>query len=135
VPTLPWITVSRPADPAAACTIFAARLPVRSYRHVPRVLWSAFRIHRQLHHTPGIVGYAFDLEMGQKTLWTVSAWTDRGGLARFDRTAPHWTARHALRAVTLPSTFVVWTCRIDQLPVPWRETRRRLGGAGGAVLT
>jgi hypothetical protein len=30
----------------------------------------------------------------------------------------------------LPSTFAVWTCRIDELPVPWHQARERLGGAG-----
>jgi hypothetical protein len=130
VPALHWITVSRPADPSDACTIFAAQLPLRFHRHLPRLLWFAFRIHRQLLHSPGIVGYAFDLEMRHKTLWTVSAWADRAGLVRFEQAPPHRTARRTLGVVMLPSTFVVWTCRVDQLPVRWHETRERLGGAG-----
>jgi hypothetical protein len=134
MPAVPWISVSRPADPAGACTIFAARLPLRSYRHMPQLLWFTVRIRAQLRHTPAILGYAFDLEMRRKTLWTMSAWTDRAGLARFDRTDPHSAARQALRAVLLPSTFVVWTCPIDRLPVPWSETRERLSKASLRTL-
>jgi hypothetical protein len=127
VPALPWTTVNSPSDYAGACTIFAARLPLRLYRQMPRVLWLALRIRRQLAHTPGLLGYAFDLEIRHRTLWTSSAWAHRTALASFDRAAPHQTAKQALRSAILPPTFAVWTCPIDQLPVPWRETRARLG--------
>ena len=126
MPCLRWITVSSPADPAGACTIFAARLPLRSYRQMPRLLWFAIHVGTQLHRTPGLLGYTLDLELHQKTLWTASAWTHRGGLARFDRTGAHLKAKQALRAVMLPPTFAVWPYPIDQLPVPWHETRKRL---------
>jgi hypothetical protein len=126
VPALPWTTVASPSDPAAACTIFAAQLPLRRFRQMPRLLWLTLRIRRQLTHTPGLLGYALDLEIRHKTLWTSSAWAHRRGLAAFDQAAPHRTAKRALRRALLPPTFTVWTCPIDQLPVPWRETRARL---------
>jgi hypothetical protein len=128
---MPWTSVGRSPDTAGECTIFAARLPVRSYRQIPRLLWFALRIRRQLAHSPGLLGYTFALDMRPKTLWTTSAWAHRTGLAHFDRTAPHRTAKKSLSPGLLPSTFVVWTCPIDQLPVPWDETRARLGAARG----
>jgi hypothetical protein len=96
---------------------------------MPRLLWLTLRIRRHLTHTPGLLGYAFDLEIRHKTLWTCSAWAHRTGLAGFDQAAPHQSAKHALRGAILAPTFAVWTCPIDQLPVPWHETRARLRAA------
>jgi hypothetical protein len=129
VPALPWTTVSSPSEPAGVCTIFAAQLPLRFHRHMPRLLWLTVRIRRQLPHVPGRRGYAFDLEIRHKTLWTSSAWSHRTGLAGFDQALPHQTAKQALRSAILPPTFAVWTCSTDQLPVPWHETRARLRAA------
>ena len=126
MPCQRWITVTSPADPAGACTIFAARLPLRSYRQMPRLLWFAIRVDHQLRRTPGLLGYTLDLEVHKKTLWAASAWTHRAGLTRFDRTGAHPKAKQTLRARMLPPTFAVWTYPIEQLPVPWHETRERL---------
>ena len=126
VPALPWTTVSSLPDPAGPCTIFAARLPLRYYRQMPHLLWLTLRIRRQLTHTPGLLGYTFDLEIRHKTLWTSSAWAHRTGLAAFAQATPHRTAKRALGGAILSPTFAVWSCPIDQLPVPWRETRARL---------
>jgi hypothetical protein len=126
VPALPWTTVSSAPDPASACTIFAAQLPLRCYRKMPHLLWLTLRIRRRLAHTPGLLGYTVDLELRHKTLWTSSAWAHRTGLAAFDQAAPHQTAKHALRNAILPPTFAIWTCPVDQLPVSWHETRARL---------
>jgi quinol monooxygenase YgiN len=130
VPALPWTAVSRPRDPAGACTIFAAQLPLRGYRQMPRLLWLAQRIRRRLVHTPGLLGYGLGVDVRHKTLWVSSAWTHRAALAAFDRSAAHRAAKHALRNTILPPTFVVWTCRTGQLPVPWAEARARLRAAG-----
>jgi hypothetical protein len=126
VPALPWTTVGTPASPVRACTIFATQLPLRSYRHLPRLLWLTLRIRRHITHSPGLLGYALDLEVRHKTLWTTSAWANRSGLAAFDRSAPHRTAKQALRSAILAPRFAVWTCPIDQLPVRRHETRARL---------
>jgi hypothetical protein len=56
VPALPWTTVSSPSEPAGVCTIFAAQLPLRFHRHMPRLLWLTVRIRRQLPHVPGAAG-------------------------------------------------------------------------------
>jgi hypothetical protein len=93
---------------------------------MPRLLWFAIRVGEQLGRTPGLLGYAMDLELRQATLWTASAWTHRAGLARFDRIGAHMSARQALRAALLPPAFAVWRYPIDQLPVPWHDIRERL---------
>lgn len=126
MPALPWTTVNSPPDLASACTIFAAQLPLRHYRRMPHLIWLTVRIRRRLAHTPGLLGYALDLEIRHKTLWTSSAWTRRAALAAFNQAAPHQSAKRALRSAILPPTFAVWTCSVDQLPVSWPETRARL---------
>ena len=127
MPALRWTTVGRPPDRAGACTVLAARLPLRSYRDVPRLVWFAVRIRRQLRRTTAVLGYAYLLRIREKTLWTVSAWSHRGELARFDRTEPHRTAKQALRGAMLPSTLVLWTCPVHRLPISWHETHVRIG--------
>ncbi len=126
MPALPWTTVNSPAHRTGACTIFAAQLPLRGYRKMPRLLWLTLRIRRQLAQTPGLLRYAVDLEIRHKTLWIRSAWTDRTALAAFDQAASHQAAKQALRGAILAPTFAVWTCPIDQLPISWQETRARL---------
>lgn len=130
MPALRWTTVDRPPETAGVCTIFAARLPLRSYRHLPRLVWFAGRVRGQLRLAQGLLGFAFALRVQDKTLWTVSAWSHRTHLARFGRTAPHRTARYALRGAMLPSTLVVWTCPVRRLPVPWHEVQARVEAVG-----
>ena len=130
VPALSWRTVASPREPAGGCTIFATQLPLRRYWQMPRLLWLTLRIRRQLTHSPGLLGYAMDLEFRHKTLWTSSAWVSRTGLAAFDQAVPHRTAKQALKSAIRTPTFTVWTSPTDQLPVPWHETRARLKAVG-----
>ena len=125
--TTPW-KAARPAiHRSALCTVFAAHLPVRSRRDLARALWWMLPIRRRLAHTAGLLGHA--LAVNGCAVWTVSAWTDRVALARFDRSGIHRRAKAALRPVLLPSTFVVWSCPIDELPVAWAEVRSRIAAA------
>ncbi len=126
MPALPWISV-RPVDPGTECIVMASRLPLRSYLRIPAFLVWTSRIRRQLATTPGLVGYALDARLLRKTFWTVSAWTGRAELGRFNRTDPHRAATDTIRRGMLPSTFVVWTVRAAELPIHWDEVRARIG--------
>jgi hypothetical protein len=125
MPALPWTTLAS-LDPDTECTVMASKLPLRSHRHVPRFLYRTILIRRQLAHTPGLAGYGLNADLRGKTFWTVSAWTRRTDLGRFDRTDPHKSAKDAIRPAMLPSTFVVWTCRASDLPIAWDEVARRI---------
>ena len=129
MPALPWIHVET-ADDHADLTVIASRLPLRSHRHIPRFLWHTWLVHRQLARSPGLVGYSMDARLLGKTFWTVSAWKDRPGLGAFDRSSQHQAAKDAIRPAMLPSTFVMWRCRADALPIPWQEVRGRVEAAG-----
>ena len=125
MPPLPWTAVSAP-DPDAECTVVATRLPLRSHRSIPGFVAWTLRIRRQLARSPGLVGYALDAHLLAKTFWTVSAWTGRDELGRFDRADPHRAATRAIRPAMLEPAFVSWTCAARDLPVRWDEVRRRV---------
>jgi len=128
MPALPWISVET-ADHDAELTIMASRLPLRSHRHVPRFLWHTWLVHRRLARSPGLVGYSLDARLVGKTFWTVSAWKSRPELGGFDRSSPHRAAKGAIRPAMRPSTFVMWRCRADALPITWQEVRNRVEAA------
>ena len=131
MPALPWLSVGTP-DPDADLTVMASRLPLRSHGDIPRFLWHTWLVRRQLIRSPGLIGYALDADLVAKTFWTVSAWQSRPDLGTFDRTSPHAAAKDALRSSMLPSTFVVWRCHPEELPVSWRDVRERVAAATSA---
>ena len=51
---------------------------------------------------PGLVGHTVAVDVASATLWTVSAWVDRGALARFERSAAHRAAKNDLREFLAP---------------------------------
>ena len=125
MPPLPWTSRATLA-PDTECTVMGSRLPLRSHRSIPRFMLWTLRIRRQLADSPGLVGYALDAHLVDKTFWTVSAWTGRPELASFDRTDPHAAAKSAIGPAMLPTTFVFWSCTAADLPVSWDEVRRRI---------
>jgi hypothetical protein len=131
MPPLPWTRVSTVA-PDTPCTVMATRLPLRSYRSIPRFLLWTLRIRRQLAGSPGLVGYSLDAHLLRKTFWTVSAWTGRPELGRFNRSDPHAAATESIRPLMGTTTFLTWTCAAGELPVRWDEARRRVAEDTGA---
>lgn len=129
MPALPWMTTTPDVDPATEVTVMGSLLPLRSHRSIPRLLRWTVRIRRQLASSPGLVGYALDAHLVRKELWTVSAWTGRPELRRFDRADPHHAAVEDVRPAMAPTTFVTWTTTAGELPVAWDEVRRRVGEA------
>jgi hypothetical protein len=134
MPKLPWKTVGE-VDPGAECTVMGSRLPLRHYRHVLGFMRWTMKIRRQLAGTEGLLGYALDAQIGKKTFWTVSAWSGRDHLRRFDRADPHHEATEAIRPRMLPSTFVFWTATAKDLPIAWDEVRQRIEAAPGGAAT
>ena len=128
MPALAWKTINPvPAD--SELTVMASHLPLRSHRSIPRFLRWTTRIRRQLATSPGLVGYALDAHLLAKQFWTVSAWTGRPELQRFDRAEPHSVAVKAIRPLMDPPTFVTWTTTEGELPISWDEVRRRIADA------
>ncbi|HZA77209.1 MAG TPA: hypothetical protein VE623_12565 [Acidimicrobiales bacterium] len=132
MPKLPWSNVSDvPSD--TDVTIMGSRLPLRSYRHVPRFLWATQRIRRQLARSEGLVGYALEAELTRKTFWTVSAWVGEDVLQRFNRADPHHAETAAIKPMMLPTTFVFWAGKAGDLPVDWADVRARIDARRSAA--
>ena len=131
MPPLPWTKVTD-VEPNIDCTMMASRLPLESYRDIPRFLRWTLRIRRQLAHTPGLIGYALDAQLLRKTFWTVSAWIGPADLGRFDRSEPHAEAKGAIRSRIGPSTFAMWSASTAEVPVRWSDVRRRIEAANNA---
>ena len=131
MPALPWLAVGTP-DPQADLIVMASRLPLRSHGDIPLFLRHTWLIHRQLTRSPGLIGYSLDAHLLAKTFWTVSAWQSRPDLGTFDRASPHAEAKGVLRSAMMPSTFVMWRCCPDDLPIAWAEIRERVAAASGA---
>ena len=125
MPALPWFTISAP-DPAAELVVMASRLPLRGYRHIPGFLRWTLRIRGQLAEAPGLVGYSLDAKLFRKTFWTLSAWTSGEAMEDFVRQDPHQSAMTAIRPHMGETTFAVWTATPGELPIPWKEARRRV---------
>jgi hypothetical protein len=125
VPALPWKRYEK-VEPNTEYTVMGSRLPLKSYLRIPGFLGATLRIRRQLARTPGLVGYSLNAQVLRKTFWTVSVWSSRQALEQFARTDPHHGDTDKIRPVMLPSTFVFWTARADDLPIGWDEVRSRI---------
>jgi len=125
MPALPWTKTGTP-EPDAVLTVMASRLPLRSHRDLPRFFRHTWLVRRQLLRSPGLVGFSLDAHPLGKTFWTVSAWSSRPDLGAFDRSGPHGAAKAAIRPTMRPSTFVMWTCHPEDLPISWDEVRERI---------
>ena len=131
MPPLPWSRIST-VDPGTEVTVMASRLPLRSYRHIPRFLRWTLRIRRQLSGAPGLVGYSLDAHLLRKTFWTVSAWTGQAEIEAFVRQEPHASGMAAIRPHMGQPSFVFWTARAEELPIRWADVRTRVRKTGPA---
>jgi hypothetical protein len=125
VPALPWRRYEK-VEPNTECTVMGSRLPLKSYLRIPGFVGATLRIRRQLARTPGLVGYSLNAQLLRKTFWTVSVWSSRQSLEQFARTDPHQGDTDKIRPAMLPSTFVFWMARADDLPIGWDEVRSRI---------
>lgn len=125
MPALPWSSI-KPAAADQECVIMASRLPLARYRHISGFLRATVRIRRQLAGADGLVGYSLDAHPLGKTFWTLSAWESQEALETFSRANPHHVSIEGIRPHMRPTTFVFWTAKGADLPIPWSEARRRV---------
>jgi hypothetical protein len=125
MPTLPWKRFGA-ADPTREYLVMGSRLPLRSYWRIPEFLRLTVVVRRQLAHSNGLVGYALNAQLGRKTFWTVSAWTDQAALDAFAGALPHAAVMRRLRPQMEPTTFRTWTVAGTALPVSWGDVESHL---------
>ena len=128
MPALPWTTFS-PPDPGREYQAMASRLPLARYRDIVAFLRAATAIRGQLAHADGLIGYALDAHLAQKTFYTVSAWESQDALEAFSRADPHHARVGVIRPRMRPTTFTFWTVSGADLPIGWAEARRQIAEA------
>ncbi|MGK5170167.1 hypothetical protein [Geodermatophilus sp. CPCC 205761] len=127
MPTIPWRTVTTPAE-RASYLVMASRLPLRSIARVPWFMGLTVSVVRQLERTDGLVGYSLRAQPLAKTFWTLSAWSDEQSLAAFVREMPHRAVMAKLRPHMGATLFTTWTAPGASLPVSWADATARLLG-------
>ena len=93
---------------------------------MPAFLRAAMVIRAQLARASGLIGYALDAHLAQKTFWTVSAGDSQDALDAFTGADPHRCRVRVIRPRMRPTTFTFWTASGSDLPVSWTEVRRRI---------
>ena len=115
-----------------------SRLELNSYLAIPGFFRAAFKVRRQVRAAPGALGVALIAQPGQKTFWTLSAWTDVAALHRFVAASPHREIMAKYGPRLAGSGFE--TFEIDAFEVPaknsnahdlWAEAKRRLAEPPG----
>lgn len=99
----------------------ASRLPLGSYRALPRFVRFTVAVVRQLERSDGLVGYTLLAQPVRKTFWTLSAWEDRAALNGFARTLPHRQIMRSLRPYMEATKFTSWDVPGSALPLSWPE--------------
>lgn len=125
MPALPWTSLHS-VDPDHECVVLGTRLPLTSYRAVPRFMRRTQQIRQQLAGTDGVVGYSLDAHPISRLFYTVSAWEDQASLDRFVATEPHRTIMSAIAPVMGETRFESWSVPASSLPVDWTDVRSRL---------
>jgi hypothetical protein len=125
MPALPWKTLQA-IDSSRQYMAMASHLPLRAHRSIPGFLRDTMRIRGELAHAPGLVGYALDVELTDKTFWTFSAWEDEPSLSEFAAADPHRRLIQRLQPQMRETRFRFFPIRGRDLPLTWGEVRRRL---------
>jgi hypothetical protein len=120
MPALPWMQ-RQDVEPDRRYVAMASRLPLKGHRFLPGFLRDTLRIRRQLAHAEGLVGYSLNAQLGRKTFWTFSVWTDRASLDRFAATDPHRRIIGRMRPRMNESRFEFITLSGSDPPSTWDE--------------
>lgn len=106
--------------------VLTSRLPLNSYRDVPRFLKWTLKIRKQLRADPGCAGHALDAHLFRKTFLTLSAWQDQEAMMRFVRSGDHALMLADMKGRLGTSQFVESSAPSASLPLKWAEALERL---------
>jgi quinol monooxygenase YgiN len=125
MPPLPWKRV-QPIQPEATYVVTITKLPLRTYRRIPRIMRATWRIVRQLRRSDGLVGYSLKADLIHKTFWTTSAWSDDAAVAAFARSDVHRAAMTALQPHMDGARIETFTLSGSEVPPTWRDVAEKL---------
>ncbi|MFE9097123.1 DUF3291 domain-containing protein [Streptomyces sp. NPDC007264] len=125
MPTLPWIKPN-PAPPDTSAFVMASRFEVRSPKDVPRFFLKSLSAWGQVRKAPGALGASLEAQLFKGVFFTLSAWESRDALYTYARTEPHKSVMSGLRSTMRVSTFTFWEVPVEQLPISWKDAKRRI---------
>ncbi len=125
MPTLPWATPN-PARPNTSAFVMASRFEVRSAKDVPRFFLKSLSAWGQVRKAPGALGASLEAQLFKGVFFTLSAWEDKEALYTYARTEPHKSIMTGQRSVMSKSTFTFWEIPVEQLPISWKDAKRRI---------
>jgi len=125
MPSSPWI---RFAEPVPGCEYLAliSYLPLRHYRALPKFFRYTLQTRRQLHTSPGLLGYAMEAQPWSLKAWTISVWEDQQSLDNFVRQVPHSKIMQALAPHMGKTQFAQWPVTAQDIPLNWNTAKARL---------
>jgi hypothetical protein len=130
--TLPW-TPARSLAAGADALVLGSRLELRHYRDIPRFMWAAMKVRKQMHQSNGALGVSLIAQPARKAFWTLSAWADQASLDAFVGSRPHLDVMGRFRERLTNPQFTTWTVAGTEMPKPgssaknlWREAKTRL---------
>ncbi len=125
MPALPWVQRAE-IDPTATYVAMASCLPLRRHRSTPGFLRDTLAIRRQLAGAEGLVGYALDAEIVNKTFWTFSVWKTGADMHAFAGSDPHRRIIQRLRPLMDQTRFEFFPLAAETLPMTREQMKAPL---------
>ena len=125
MPALPWTSFTE-AEGDKEYAALLSRLPLATFRAMPKFFRFVFGIRRQLAESEGLIGYSLDAHPLAKEFWTLSVWEDKDSLWRFVQKMPHSQAMQNLLPHMKQTEFFHFEVKGSSVPPDWQETRRRM---------
>jgi hypothetical protein len=119
-----WYTQPHPDRQYLA---MATVIELRSVWNLPRFEWHTRQVHRQLAHTPGLLGFSFKAQFPLR-YWTLSAWTDGKALHAFIHGDGHQAAMTRIAPTMRSFDHTHWKLPGTALPLRWDDGLARLDG-------
>jgi nitrite reductase/ring-hydroxylating ferredoxin subunit len=125
LPALPWTSFTE-AEVDKEYAALLSRLPLATFRAMPKFFRFVFGIRRQLATSEGLIGYSLDANPLAKEFWTLSVWEDRDSLWEFVLKMPHSQAMRDLLPQMKQTEFFHFEVKGSSVPPDRQETRRRM---------
>ncbi len=129
MPALPWTAIAT-AESNKEYPALLSRLPLATFRAMPKFFRFVFGIRSQLADSEGLIGYSLDAHPLAKEFWTLSVWEDRESLWHFVQRMPHSQAMQDLLPHMKETEFFHFEVAGSSVPPDWQETKRRMREQG-----
>ena len=104
----PWVRYAAAFDEGKEYLAMVSYFRLKELGAMPRFLWNALRVGRQLGRSEGLLYYSTGARLGSLEFWSVSVWKDERALGGFVRASPHSEIMEAMLPHVRRSEFVRW---------------------------